>query len=101
MKWLDKITGGLRNVFGRSEDPAPKVTRTTMPWRPAPREDQGPADVAYLRRKFPRAIFTQRMTPARVKTLREVFARLRVDQQQIVLRRRWDKGFCDDLIKTT
>ncbi len=56
------------------------------------RHDQGPAKARYLRRLFPQSVFTQKITPARRQTIRDVLRRLRPEQRAIVYRRGWNKG---------
>ena len=56
------------------------------------RFDAGPADARYLRTLFPQSIFTQKMTPARRRIIRETIQRLRPEQREIVYARGWNKG---------
>jgi len=77
----------IRETFGRERDEKPS------PWvRRRHRIDQGPATQKYVRRLFPRGVFTKRLTPAREQQIRDVFKRLRPEQKQIAYRHGYDKG---------
>lgn len=54
--------------------------------------DIGPAKKWYIKRMLHRSIFTKKLTAARRRHIREVFARLRPEQRAIALRRGWNRG---------
>ena len=56
------------------------------------RYDQGPTNPNYLRRLFPRSIFTKKITPARAQRIREILRRMRPEQRRVVYRMGWNKG---------
>lgn len=75
-------------VFGRTRDDADSVP---VPKR-ARRLDQGPATRWYVKRCFPRGVFTKALTPCRIKQIRDVMRYLRPDQQAIARRYGYTKG---------
>lgn len=89
MKWLDKIKGCVRRIFGRGQDDAPEPTRNPFLKK---RQDSGPATVKYLRRKMPRSAFTKPMNNHRRKAMLEALLQLRPDQRAVVYRMGWNKG---------
>lgn len=57
-----------------------------------PELDIGPAKRWYIKRLFPRGIFTKKLTPARIEQVREVFRKLRPEQRAIALRHGYNRG---------
>ena len=57
-----------------------------------PRLDIGPAKRWYVKRLFPRGVFTKKLTHAREVQVREVFRKLRPEQREIALRHGYNRG---------
>lgn len=54
--------------------------------------DIGPARRWYIKRLFPRGVFTKKLTPARIDQVREVFRTLRNEQKVIARRHGYNRG---------
>lgn len=89
MGFKDFMRGLKVRVFGPPKLP---IIRTTTPLRKMRRKNQGPNDRRYVRRMFPQSVFTQKITPSRRKTIRDVMRTLRPDQLAVVYRLGWNKG---------
>ena len=90
MSWIvNKMRSLKEMMFG-----APKIDERKVfaPWGSSRRHDQGPATAAYIKRLFPRSIFTKKMTPQRARYIHEVMRRLRPEQRAIAIRKGYAKG---------
>ena len=86
MKSIRKLYETIRDkVFGRTREP---ITHTHT----VRRLDQGPATQKYVKRCFPRGVFTKTLNRCRRKQVRDVMRRLRPEQQVIARRFGYTKG---------
>jgi len=91
MSWLGEKLKGLKNaVFGTEKEVDER--KVFAPWGARNRLDQGPATAKYVKRLFPRSIFTKKMTPQRERYIHAVMRRLRPEQRLIAIRRGYTKG---------
>lgn len=72
------------NVFSTGSDPVLSNSATDL--------DIGPAKAWYIRRLFPKSVFTKTLTPAREQDVRAVFRVLRPEQRAIALHHGWNRG---------
>lgn len=87
MSKIRKLYEKMRDkVFGRdrSDEVAPSI--------PKKRLNQGPATAKYIKRLFPRGVFTKKLNHCRVEQIREVMRHLRPEQQDIARAKGWTKG---------
>lgn len=78
-------------LFGRvAEDIAPPEIRAKL--KREREMDIGPAKRWYIKKLFPRGVFTKKLTHAREMQVRDVFRTLRPEQKVIALRHGYNRG---------
>jgi len=90
MSWIGDNLRKLKNaMFG---EPKIDERKVFAPWGAGRRTDQGPATRKYVKRLFPRSIFTKKLTPHRERYIHAVMARLRPEQRRIAIFYGYTKG---------
>jgi len=91
MSWIgDKFRKIKDAVFGGEKEVDER--KVFAPWGAGRRLDQGPATRKYIKRLFPRSIFTKKLTPQRERYIHAVMARLRPEQRRLAISLGYTKG---------
>jgi hypothetical protein len=91
MSFFKKLYEKTRDaVFGRTtnEDVSPIPIERTQ----RRRHDQGPAEKWYVKARFPRAVFTKKLTRCRQKQITSVLLHMRPEQREIAYRFGYNKN---------
>lgn len=79
-------------VLGPVEDPVKPDSLLNLITGETTKLDIGPAKAWYIRRLFPKSVFTKKLTHCREQSIRAVFRVLREEQRAIALRKGWNRG---------